>query len=231
VNKKALQLGKERTKALLKTAAELRATPSAGNKLQVRVTNLTGHKLPSGYPEGRRMWLNVQFLNTRGSVIAEAGKYANQADTLQGRKVSVPTLIDPEGTTVYEVIPGISPAMAQKYKVKPGPSFHFVLNDVITKDNRIPPKGFNNEAFKARLCEPVGAHYADGQFWHETQFTVPPGAKRVRIRLMYQSMSWEYLKFLVEENRTDDWGQKLYKTWTKTGKCQPSVMAEIEQAL
>ncbi len=45
---------------------------------------------------------------------------------------------------------------------------------------------------------------------------------------MYQSVSWEYIKFLAEENRTDDWGKRLYDAWTKTGQCLPTVMAEIE---
>ena len=44
---------------------------------------------------------------------------------------------------------------------------------------------------------------------------------------MFQSVSWEYLKFLAEENRSDDWGRKLYDAWTKTGRCPPEVMAEI----
>ena len=43
---------------------------------------------------------------------------------------------------------------------------------------------------------------------------------------MYQSVSWEYLKFLVEEDRTDDWGKRLYETWTRTGRCAPEPIAE-----
>ena len=27
--------------------------------VDVKVTNLTGHKLPTGYPEGRRMWIHL----------------------------------------------------------------------------------------------------------------------------------------------------------------------------
>jgi len=57
VDKKALQLGKERCRALLKTAAKL-DLDIVDNKARLRITNLTGHKLPSGYPEGRRMWVN-----------------------------------------------------------------------------------------------------------------------------------------------------------------------------
>jgi hypothetical protein len=29
---------------------------------------------------------------------------------------------------------------------------------------------------------------------------------------------------LVEENRTDGWGRRLYEAWEKTGKCEPTEM-------
>jgi hypothetical protein len=48
---------------------------------------------------------------------------------------------------------------------------------------------------------------------------------------MYQSVSWEYIKFLAEENRTDDWGRRLYDAWNQTGKCSPTVMAEISSEI
>ena len=106
-----------------------------------------------------------------------------------------------------------------------------MLNDIIAKDNRIPPKGFNNSAFKEHLSEPVGAVYADGQYWDDVQLELPSGCKRIVVNLMYQSVSWEYLKFLAEENRTDDWGKRLYEAWGRTGKCEPVVIAEIEKSL
>ena len=37
-----------------------RTTPGGELVVRTKVTNLTGHKLPTGYPEGRRMWLQVQ---------------------------------------------------------------------------------------------------------------------------------------------------------------------------
>jgi hypothetical protein len=120
----------------------------------------------------------------------------------------------------------MSEAQAEVHGLEPGPSFHFVLNDVIAKDNRIPPRGFTNEAYAAHLCQPVGAVYADGQHWDDVAFELPEGTARVRARLMYQSVSWEYIKFLAEENRTDEWGRRLYEVWTRTGRCPPEVMAE-----
>ena len=35
------------------------------------VTNLTGHKLITGYPEGRRMWLNIKWYDSNNQIIRE----------------------------------------------------------------------------------------------------------------------------------------------------------------
>jgi len=230
VDRQALDLAKEKTRKLLKTAAKLDLDVSGG-KARLRVTNLTGHKLPSGYPEGRRMWINVRFVDGTGKVIKEIGAYGDKGDTIFAKAVTVPTLLDPDGTTVYEIKPGISDGMAAKYNQKPGASFHFVLNDIIVKDNRIPPKGFDNAKFAEHLSAPVGEQYADGQYWHDTEYEIPEGTVKVVVNLMYQSVSWEYMKFLAEENRTDDWGRKLYDVWQRTGKCPPEVITGVEKTL
>jgi hypothetical protein len=226
----ALQAGQERARAFLKTAAVLGLEFNAG-EATLSITNLTGHKLPTGYPEGRRMWVNVRFLGAGSNVLKEIGIYGSKADTVAGKSVNVPTLLDPEATRVYECLPGISPAQGEKYKKAAGKSFHFILNDVILKDNRIPPKGFGNAAFAAQLAAPVPASYPDGQYWDQLKFALPTGTEQVEARLMYQSVSWEYLKFLVEENRTDDWSRRLYEAWQQTGQCPPDEIAVSRQAV
>lgn len=57
-----------------------------------------------------------------------------------------------------------------------GPSFHFVLNNKIFFDNRIPPRGFTNAAFQEIQSPPVGYSYADGQYWDDTQYILPTAA-------------------------------------------------------
>jgi hypothetical protein len=231
IDRQALETGKKRTAELLKTAASLKFSfPSAG-RVRLRITNLTGHKLPTGYPEGRRMWINVQFFDADGKLLAEKGKYGEKEADIFGRAVKVPTLLDPEDTTVYECLPAISEAQAKKFGKEPGPSFHFVLNDTIAIDNRIPPKGFKNSAFAEHLCGPIGAAYADGQHWDDTEWKLPAGCAKVTARLMYQSVSWEYVKFLAEENKTDEWGRRLYEAWNKTGRCPPSITAQTTRQL
>ena len=39
----------------------------------VKVTNLTGHKLPTGYPEGRRMWVQIEALDAGGTPFWQSG--------------------------------------------------------------------------------------------------------------------------------------------------------------
>jgi hypothetical protein len=226
IDRDALKAVQQQAKVFLKTAAAL-SLETVGGMVRLTITNLTGHKLPTGYPEGRRMWVNVQFRDSNDQLVGEAGIYGQKGDTIAGQPIKVPTLLDPENTRVYECKPGISPAQAAKTGKSPGPSFHFILNDTTTKDNRIPPRGFKRSAFAEHLCAPVGAEYADGQYWDTVTFPIPQRARRIQAKLLYQSVSWDYLKFLREENRSDKWGQQLYTAWEKTGRCPPEVVAEI----
>jgi hypothetical protein len=231
MDKKAFEASKKRALALLQKAAKLDLTMISDQRAKLRITNLTGHKLPSGYPEGRRMWVNIRFSDAAGTVIKEVGKYDQTEDKIFGKAVTVPTILTPDETSIYECLPGISPEMAKKFNQTPGKSFHFVLNDMIVKDNRIPPEGFKNSAFKEHLSAPVGAIYQDGQYWDDIEFDLPDECAKVEVQLMYQSVSWEYIKFLAEENRTDDWGTRLYEAWKKTGKCEPVVMARVAKEI
>jgi hypothetical protein len=214
----ALDAGKENARHLLKTAAVL-GLVIANGKAHLTITNLTGHKLPTGYPEGRRMWVNVQFLDGNSNIIRELGRYGED----KGR--GQPALFEPESTRVYECKPGLSAEQAAAHHEQPGPSFHFILNDVITKDNRIPPRGYKKSAFAEHLAAPVGANYADGQYWDEMEFDLPEGTARVEVRLMYQSLSPEYIQFLHDRDPNGEWSNKLYDAWQTTGKCPPEEMA------
>ena len=68
----AMNAGAERARSNLETAASLKVEGD-----RVKVVNLTGHKLISGYPEGRRMWLNIQWLDANGNLVAEDGAYGD----------------------------------------------------------------------------------------------------------------------------------------------------------
>jgi hypothetical protein len=106
-----IQSGKLRALDHLQDAAALTVS---GNTLTV--FNLTGHKLISGYAEGRRMWLNVRWYDALNVLVREDGEYGQLPTVIN----SVPTLVDtildindPE-THIYEAQPAISQDWAAK---------------------------------------------------------------------------------------------------------------------
>lgn len=122
----------QRNRDMLASSAELEAYV-IGSDLNVRITNLGGHKLPTGYGEGRRMWIEVQFKDAGGALVQEHGHYdLNTAD------------LDGATTTVYETLQGLDNYMAGQTGLAAGPSFHFSLNNTVLLDNRIPPRGFED---------------------------------------------------------------------------------------
>ena len=116
LQKDALDAGKVRATDMIKSAGIVTASQQ-GNALVVRVTNLTAHKLITGYPEGRRMWLNLKWFNASNALIAEVGAYGNIGRTVQdnaGVTHQVQSLLDLHDGVVYEAKPGLDQAWANQ---------------------------------------------------------------------------------------------------------------------
>jgi hypothetical protein len=210
----ALTNGAHRSEYLLRHAARMQAE-KVGDLLKVLVINDTGHKLPTGYPEGRRMWINVRFFDQEDTLLTEHGGYDDSTGVLSK-----------EDTMVYEVHPGIGTNLASVLGVEPGPSLHFVLNNQVYEDNRIPPRGFTNSEFESFGGAPVGHHYDDGQHWDETYFEIPSESVRADVALYYQSTSKEFIEFLYTNNVTDANGTNVYNMWVENDRCPPVLMTE-----
>ena len=56
--------------------APTRVRPGDEVSVDVKVTNLTGHKLPTGFAEGRQMWIHLPAKDKNGKVVWEDGKLA-----------------------------------------------------------------------------------------------------------------------------------------------------------
>ncbi len=208
-------------RTMLRKAARMQATLSISGTekiAQVRVFNQTGHKLPTGYPEGRQMWLNVRAYDEAGALLYESGAYDWEA----GR------LIRDEHIKVYEVKQGITPEFAARLNQPAGASFHFVLNNTIVKDNRIPPKGYTQGAYDRPGLRPVGTTYVDGQYWDDTVYSVPMNTAKVEVALYYQVASKEYIEFLQRYGGVD--GKILGSLW-ETSKSPPEVLAQTAAPL
>jgi hypothetical protein len=224
-----LQAGIDRALQSLQSAAtiELLTDPVAvdGDSLdfEVTVTNLTGHKLPTGYPEGRRMWIELVVADVLGVPFFVSGEYDDATATL----VSDPQL------RIYESEHGVQ---------GDGPGFHLVLNNRIFTDTRIPPRGFVPDID----TEPRGRVYpllpdSTLAHWDTANFRVPvptgvQGPIQVQATLRYQTASREYIEFLRDENTSGpdphdrnypsapSRGQKIHDLWTQYGKSAPVDM-------
>jgi hypothetical protein len=225
----ALADGAARARATLGRASDLRLEVTRdGDSVgaRVRVTNRTGHKLPTGYPDGRRIWIALTGWNDAGDTLFRSGAY--DADSAR--------LLEDGQLIVYEAVFGLTGAAASTYGLSAGASFHFALNDTIVKDNRIPPRGFTNAGFASRLASPVGAAYADSQYWDDAAYRLPGEVTQVRATLYYQTISREYVEFLERENAGNfydwnDWGARFKASWERRGKSSPVAMVEVTAAV
>ncbi len=217
---------------------------SSSAQVKVKVTNLTGHKLPTGYPEGRRMWIHLVAKDNLDNTIYESGAY----------DLITAVLTEDSDVKVYESQQGIWDEINNEcdFIEKGKKQFHFALNNCILKDNRIPPLGFtggNNIELK-----PVGITYpfrpgSNSQQlvnYDETTYNIAiPNATPLPIAitatLKYQTASKDYIEFLAEEstapsenalcNRTQTVGPSdqsrsdfMQTLWENNGKSAPVDM-------
>jgi hypothetical protein len=218
----------------------------------VRITNMTGHKLISGYPEGRRMWLNIRWFNNGVEMTdQETGAWGelpttavNPVDGTTFVPKSIVNLDDPR-LKVYEVHPAMTQEWAATLRSIGYPAdmplsfdrltgqpdytlgelaaqapetyyetFHFVLNNYVPFDNRIPPYQMSYDEAQIRNALPVPASQYGGTpggvYEHWDEFNIaqmaPQGATSAELTLYYQGTSWEYVQFLNNAVDTIDDG-------------------------
>jgi hypothetical protein len=164
-------------------------TATAGvYEVQVKVTNRTGHRIPTGYPDGRRMWvaLDVKDAATGASVyrsgvydLADARLYTDAGAKALNRALA--PLIDAvngaNAVMVYERVTcrdGLVPGAPLNDGLPDGicedSGTPFLPNNRIMFDNRIPPAGFTY------------ADYRNGgvKFWNYTLVANPNAGGALR---------------------------------------------------
>jgi hypothetical protein len=136
---------------------------SAGGHLEVEVelTNLAGHKLPTAYPS-RRAWLHLTVKDRNGETVFESGALKPDGSIAGNINDSDPTRYEPH----YERID--SEDQVQIYEaimVDPKDRVTTGLLEAIrfAKDNRIPPKGFDKASAQTDIAV-QGKADADADF-------------------------------------------------------------------
>ncbi len=205
---------KRLTRELLAKAAEVVLTtpttvpPEGLLRVKVRVINKAGHKLPTGFADGRRIVVQVLI---DGKLLT--GGFDGGA------------VIDDGWLRVYRARHGTLDA---------GPQEHLVKHEVIYEDTRIPPAGFHPPPGAATTPVPDFFYAAGDGGWNdydevEWHVDLPPTLKHgqtfdVTARLLYQSTTPEHVRFLHAENRSTDAGQNLLDVWRATNEAAPVEM-------
>lgn len=180
------------TRAFLASAVEMGIEAHVNGdsvNVSVALTNLTGHKFPTGYPE-RRAWLHVWVENEAGEVVFESGA-VDTLGQIAGEKSVMPHLdliTSHEQVQIYEMIP---------VDIQGQRTHRLLRMHSKIKDNRLLPSGFRDRGsgfFKD--VRVVGAAIDDVNFDRETgrdqvmyRFAKPStGSVQVFCELIYQSV-------------------------------------------
>jgi len=147
----------QRSEELLKSAATIKImapaslSPTHENHVQVRVTNVgAGHKLPSGFPEGREMWLDFKVLDAHNKEVYRLGAIKDGA-TEPGTKNFKITLGDKNNNPV---------------------ALNVLEADRILTDTRIPPHGYGEVTYMFDLPKNVAGPVkivAELNYWSFSQ--------------------------------------------------------------
>lgn len=199
----------QKTADMLASAAKLDITQKsyAGGTLQfkVKVTNLSGHKLPSGYPS-RRVYLHVAVKDQQGKIVFESGKIG-----AYGAIDGVDADADPNAYEGHhDVI--TKPSQVQVYEsimgnTDGGVTYTLLRGAKYLKDNRLLPKGFP----KASAPSDVAVHGAaktDSNFvagQDEVTYRVAnlsASKLNVEVSLRYQMSSYRYVVDVLKERGT-----------------------------
>ncbi|MBK7779678.1 MAG: hypothetical protein IPJ58_02600 [Ardenticatenia bacterium] len=227
---RAMVSGTLRAAAMLRRAARVAVLRVGRDQLAVTVVNQAGHKLPTGYVEGRRMWLEVEGFRADGRPVFHSGRYDAATATLDRDPARDPQL------RTWEAHHDLTPEVAAATGVAAGSGFHFAINNRIVFDNRIPPRGYGFAAFDAAGAAPHAdgradpSRYQDGQHWDAARYTMPAGVVSGTVRLWHQPATAEYIAFLRDagpmRGQPGSRGDLLYRLWEETGKAAPVLMAE-----
>lgn len=191
--------------------------------VMVTVTNETGHKLPTGYSEGRVMWLEV-LAEYDGQQVYSSGAWDQRTGMQQDEQLRT-----------YQ-------AVGERWS--DGTTFHLLLNDHWAEDTRIPPRGLTPDL----QTDPVGDRYTlqpDGTWPHYDQHTYDfPAAPqiadatpqdpdddelRVTVRLRYLVNTPEYIDFLAAQ--AGEAGTHVATLFDLAGGAPPLVLTEQTVAI
>jgi hypothetical protein len=188
---------------LQRDTAELtlsKPTLTAGTlAFDVDIRNLTGHKLPTGYPS-RRLWLHVTVRNDRGERVFESGAFSNTGSIAGNDNDTDARRFEPH----YDEI--TAPDQVQIYESILGDLSGGVTTGLLSatqylKDNRLLPRGFDKTTAAAEIGV-YGQAKADADFaggGDRVRYRIPvsaSGSLAIEVELRYQTIAYRWAQNL-----------------------------------
>jgi hypothetical protein len=170
--------------------------------LDVVVTNLTGHKLPTGYPS-RRVWLNVAVRDAAGRVVFESGAFGPDGSVAGSDPDAEALGVEPhheriereDQVQIYESV------MADP---QGRPTTGLLTAVRFLKDNRLLPEGFDRAVAGAEAAV-LGGAIADADFTggsDRVRYSVDVGGAdgpyTVEARLWFQPIAFRWARNLAD---------------------------------
>jgi hypothetical protein len=206
-------------------------TRSSGTlEFDVDIRNLTGHKLPTGYPS-RRVWLHVTVRNGRGEAVFESGALTSRGAIAGNDNDADPLRMEPHYDSISE--PGQVPIYETILGDRNGvPTTGLLTATQYLKDNRLLPRGFD----KATAPPEIGVYGGAGSDtdFHDGGDRVryrlrmsSPGPLAIEVELRYQSIAARWARNLETYDAAEP--QRFVRYYAETGG-DPSVIVATARA-
>ncbi|MBK9516118.1 MAG: fibronectin type III domain-containing protein [Anaeromyxobacter sp.] len=201
-------------------------------EVKVLVTNLTGHALPSGYPDGRRAFITLNVRDASNSLVYQSGSY-DEATAHLTNGMGAATLTRAH-TPLIDATVQNRVMLYEKRTGAPNGDGTFtmgesLLNPVIVFDNRLRPTGWEAPALAAgvRLVDYSGSDTALTPFDVNPDPLQPPGSQggryevgqstdtvtyrfqsptvptQAEARFYYQSHTRDFVEYLKDRNNEE----------------------------
>jgi len=237
ITAEAFQESIERNREFLKTSAslELQNAAVSDDKLtmDVKITNHTGHKLPSGY-HTRRVYLHVLVTDADGQLI-----YENGLIRPDGSIAGVSEDANPDSYEVhYDRI--TSATQVQVYQGIVGDANDEITHSLLAatqflKDNRLTPAGFDKNAVPEDVAVKGGA-MGDNNFNNGSDtvtYEIPVSGKApysTLVELRYQPFSFGSLMSLFAESEKID-EVDMFRTIYDSTSLRDEVISTVTQSV
>jgi hypothetical protein len=176
-------------------------------EIRLRLTNHSGHKVPTGYPS-RRMWLHLRVTDSNGQVVFESGKInedgsitgADNDTDLSRIETHHDLITDDDQVQIYEAVMGDTDGNV---------TFTLLRAAEYLKDNRLTPPGFDKNHVPLDVAV-QGTALDDDNFnkgFDEITYRFEnrgSGDLKVEVSLNYQSITHGALVDLYQEDDTPE---------------------------